>query len=227
MTKIKKYWILGLLLLLAILPIIMNKLILCPPVWEFVGESKDWLAFWPSYLCAATSAIMIAFTAKTLKSNDMLLANNIEQLNELKKQWEQEHKPDISVTFFKFEEGGYIRIMNISKVEIKSLSIQITEQPGASVKDQIYKYDEYKKEVESLCLDIEPNGVRNIIISEYFHYEIDPNDYIALHLSFNSKYEKDVKVFFNCSYYIGNANIERKRITQLDNISSAIKAIRK
>jgi len=157
----------------------------------------------------------------------MLLANNIEQLNELKKQWEQEHKPDISVTFFKFEEGGYIRIMNISKVEIKSLSIQITEQPGASVKDQIYKYDEYKKEVESLCLDIEPNGVRNIIISEYFHYEIDPNDYIALHLSFNSKYEKDVKVFFNCSYYIGNANIERKRITQLDNISSAIKAIRK
>lgn len=226
MYVIKKYWIWGLLLLLLILPFIINRLILCPPIWEFVGESKDWLAFWPSYLCAATSAIMIAFTAKTLKSNDMLLANNIEQLNELKKQWEQEHKPDVSVTFSKFDEEGYIRIMNISKVEIKSLSIHITEQPGKSILDRIYKYETFKKEVESLCLDIEPNGVRNIIISSYLHFEIDPDDYIALHLSFNSKYEKDVKLYFNCRYLIGNSYIERKRITQLENINSAIKAIK-
>lgn len=223
---LKKYWPFILLLFMIAIPFIINGLILIPSKGEYVGEPKDWLAFWPSYLCAAASAIMIAFTAKTLKNNDMLLANNIEQLNELKKQWEQEHKPDISVTFFKFEEGGYIRIMNISKVEIKSLTLQITEQPGASIKDQIYKYDVFKREVESLCLDIEPNGVRNIILSEYLHYEINPNDYIALHLSFNLKYEKDVKIFLNSRYHIGNTNIERKRITQLDNISSAIKAIK-
>lgn len=224
--KLKKYWPWLLLILLVALPFIINIFILIPSIWEYVGEPKDWLAFWPSYLCAATSAIMIAYTAKSLKSNDKLLANNIEQLNELKRQWEYEHKPDVSASFFQFENGGYLRIMNISKVEIRSLSIQITEEPGESIMEQIYKFDVFKKEVESLCLDIEPNGVRNIIISESLYYEINPNDYMALRFSFNNEYEKSVKIYFNSRYFIGNSNIERKHISQLENINSAIKAIK-
>ena len=219
---LKKYWLFLLLLFSVAIPFIINGLILIPSKWEYVGEPKDWLAFWPSYLCAAASAVMIAFTARSLKSNDKLLTNNIEQLNELKRQWWEEHKPDVSATFSMFENGGYIRIMNISKVEIKSLSIKITEDPGESIMEQIYKYDRFKKEVESLCLDIEPNGVRNIVVTELLHYEINPNDYIALHLSFNTKFKKDVKIHFNSRYFIGNANIERQRITQLANISSSI-----
>lgn len=223
---LKKYWLFLLLLFSVAIPFIINGLILIPSKWEYVGEPKDWLAFWPSYLCAAASAVMIAFTARSLKSNDKLLTNNIEQLNELKRQWWEEHKPDVSATFSMFENGGYIRIMNISKVEIKSLSIKITEDPGESIMEQIYKYDRFKKEVESLCLDIEPNGVRNIVVTELLHYEINPNDYIALHLSFNTKFKKDVKIHFNSRYFIGNANIERQRITQLANISSSITAIK-
>ena len=223
---LKKCWPFFLLLFMVAIPFIINRLILIPSIWEYVGEPKDWLAFWPSYLCAAASAVMIAFTAISLKSNDKLLANNIEQLNELKRQWRQEHEPDVSATFFMFEKGGYIRIMNISKVEIRSLSIKIIEDPGISIKEQIYKYDIFKKDVESLCLDIEPNGVRNIIVSESLYYEINPNDFISLHFSYNSHYEKDVKIYFNRSYFIGNTNIEKKRIDQLENINKAIKAIK-
>ena len=228
---VKKYWPFLLLLFTVAIPFIINGLILIPSKWEYVGEPKDWLVFWPSYLCAATSAVMIAFTARSLKSNDKLLANNIEQLNELKRQWLEEHTPDVSATFSMFENGGYIRIMNISKVEIRSLSIKITEDPGESIMERIYKYDRFKEEVESLCLDIEPNGVRNIVVTETLHYEINPNDYIALHLSFNpnplgTKFEKDVQIYFNSSYFVDNANIEMKQITQLANINSSIKAIK-
>ena len=65
------------LAILAI-PIILNFVIQLPAIFPVVGEPVNWLMFWATYLGAATSFLMIVYTALTLKQNK-------EQLDELKR----------------------------------------------------------------------------------------------------------------------------------------------
>ena len=116
--RIKKwYWILIIIFSVIVLPFIFNKLILNERYWDVVGEGKDWLMFWPSYLSAIASAVMIGYTATTLK-------NNKEQLDELKRQWDEEHTPKVSVSFNFIKPYAYLRFDNISNVEVKEQSFK-------------------------------------------------------------------------------------------------------
>ena len=60
--------IVGVALIFAI-PIIINRLILLPKSFSFVGEGVDWLMFWGSYLGAAISAA-IAFIILHIQRKD-------------------------------------------------------------------------------------------------------------------------------------------------------------
>ena len=185
------HWMLFILFWLLVFPYILNKLILIDRYWNIVGGPKEWLAFWPSYLSALASAVMIAYTAMTLK-------NNKEQLDELKRQWEEEHKPNVSVSFNIMNSVGAFRIVNTSVVEVKELSI-IAEfyHDGQKVEYATFP------ELTTLKIKIEPKGIRNVRILDLAFKEHN-TDYFILQLNYNGQKQEPIKVFCNQIYTIGD-----------------------
>lgn len=185
------HWMLFILFWLLVFPYILNKLILIDRYWNIVGGPKEWLAFWPSYLSALASAVMIAYTAMTLK-------NNKEQLDELKRQWEEEHKPNVSVSFNIMNSVGAFRIVNTSVVEVKELSI-IAEfyHDGQKVEYATFP------ELTTLKINIEPKGIRNVRILDLAFKEHN-TDYFILQLNYNGQKQEPIKVFCNQIYTIGD-----------------------
>ena len=186
------HWILFILFWLLVFPYILNKLILSDSCWTVVGGPKEWLAFWPSYLSALASAVMIAYTAMTLK-------NNKSQLDELKRQWEEEHKPNVSVSFCQLGKVAYLRIVNTSIVEVRNLQI----------KGKFFAGEEESKFfnmgiLERFKIDIEPNGIRNIVL----HNDIEPLTdffYFTLELRYDGiEIPKKIKVYCNNVYMVGD-----------------------
>ena len=184
-------WMLFILFCLLVFPYILNKLILIDRYWNIVGGPKEWLVFWPSYLSALASAVMIAYTAMTLK-------NNKEQLDELKRQWEEEHKPNVSVSFNIMNSVGAFRIVNTSVVEVKELSI-IAEfyHDGQKVEYATFP------ELTTLKINIEPKGIRNVRILDLAFKEHN-TDYFILQLNYNGQIQEPIKVFSNQIYTIGD-----------------------
>ena len=73
-------WKLVLIVVFIVLfPLILNFILQFPPSFDVVGDSVVWLEFWPTYLSAAASFIMIFLTYKMLRQNQM-------QMNEMKAQ---------------------------------------------------------------------------------------------------------------------------------------------
>jgi len=176
---------------LLVFPYILNKLILIDSYWTIVGGPKEWLAFWPSYLSALASAVMIAYTAMTLK-------NNKEQLDELKRQWEEEHKPNVSVSFNIMNSLGAFRIVNTSVVEVKELSIIAEFYHDGQIVENVTL-----PELTTLKINIEPKGIRNVRILNLAFKEHN-TDYFILHLNYNGQIQEPIKVFCNHIYTIGD-----------------------
>lgn len=69
-NKLKNTVIIGTsILIIALIPAIINSLILQPSRFKFVGTSVDWLMFWGSYLGAVISA-SVAFIILHIQRND-------------------------------------------------------------------------------------------------------------------------------------------------------------
>ena len=157
-------------------PFVLNWLVMIRANFTVAGTPETWIAFWPSYLSAIASFGMIALTVITLSYNNKTLSNNIEQLNELKRQWEEEHKPNIVVSYNMIDNVAYLRLVNTSKTEIRNLTIS----GDFYVDGQNNNYFDLTI-LNQFNIDIEPNGIRNIII----HPNIVPisnNCYFILHL---------------------------------------------
>lgn len=167
--------------------------------WEIVGEPKDWLLFWPSYLSALASTVMIGYTAMTLKSNE-------DQLDELKRQWEDEHKPNVSVSFNLIGSVGYLRVVNTSVVEVKDLFIEAEfYQNGEKIEGATFPV------LKTLKINIEPKGIRNIVINDRIR-ELPNNEFFILRMNYNGETKEPIKVFCNQVYSIGDDIIWREMI---------------
>ena len=189
--KMKKlYLLITLVILLLLIPFILNFLISQPTFFNVVGEPVDWLHFWATYLGAAASFLMIAFTALALKHNK-------EQLEELKRQWQEEHKPNISLTFNQLGNVAYLRVVNTSIVEIRDLKIS-GDFYVEGRKNTLFDMNV----LEQFDIDIEPHGIRNIVL----HNNIVPltqNCYFILHITYNGE-NKTQKIYCNNYYSVGD-----------------------
>lgn len=88
-------------------PFALNCLVMQHTSYSVAGKPETWIAFWPSYLSAIASFGMIVLTAITLLFNNEILKNNKEQLDEMKRQWDKEHKPDISISYNMIDNVSY------------------------------------------------------------------------------------------------------------------------
>jgi hypothetical protein len=195
-----------------VFPFLLNWLVMIKTSFPVAGSPDTWIAFWPSYLSAIASFGMIALTILTLYYNNKTLSNNIEQLKELKRQWEEEHKPNLVVSYNMIDNVAYLRLVNTSKAEIRNLTIS-----GDFYLDgQKNGYFDLTI-LNQFNIDIEPNGIRNIII----HPNIVPisnNCYFILHLKSDNMEEKEEKVYCNDVYTIGDDIIWGKMINAINRI---------
>lgn len=106
---------------ILLLPIILNWVMCWPQIAPYVGEAKDWLAFWGNYLSAAVAAIMIIFTYYSLK-------NNKETLNEMKREWEEERKARLLVSIVANDWLFMIRIENIGKLPAYNIQMGFNQE---------------------------------------------------------------------------------------------------
>ena len=68
----------GLIFLIIVVPLTLNRLILSERKFDIVGESTDWLQFWPVYLSAVGTIAMTIATFCTLKASKKQMASMIE-----------------------------------------------------------------------------------------------------------------------------------------------------
>ena len=85
--------VIGLLVFFVVIYLIprtINCLILKPATFKIVGDGTHWLSFWGSYLATIASFVMAFLTWQSLRQNK-------KQLQEMKNQWENEHRPYVEV----------------------------------------------------------------------------------------------------------------------------------
>lgn len=204
------------ILITSIIASVINWLILRPRLFDIVGEGKDWLLFWSSFLSAIASFAMVFITWKTLRQNK-------EQVDVLKYQWREEHTPRVSASLITCDRKCYIRIKNISNVLISNLMIKITHDPEPEVQKSILNYNQFKKKLEEVQLSIEPNGEKDFILIYSLYPDANYPGFIGLTLYYNNDHKDEFKLYINEMTLISE-KIERSEFfAKLDKISEEIR----
>ena len=151
---LKEYW--WILLVLVILPALLNLCYFIPALNEILEEPKKWTVFWGTYLSAIASFAMVFTTWKTLEQNR-------EQLNLMKKQWEDEHRPllDIYIVKEDFLQKGYtIEILNIGNSPAINIGCTFDDALLKGIKDEEAK-DKLNQFIGNVQLSLLPNEARS------------------------------------------------------------------
>lgn len=205
----------AIVMLIIIVPLLINYFVQRPACFPIVGDPINWLMFWPTYLGAAASFLMVLITYLTLEQNK-------KQLDVLKKQWDEEHKPLLSAHLFGFEQFFYIRIKNISKVAINNISISVVHDP----QEPILNYNSWKMKLSSTLFHIEPFDYIDIELPASFYRDgLYGGDYLGLAL----KYQEEpiqVNLYFDEATIYQYRFEEQALINKIDNISKSIDTLK-
>lgn len=177
-------------LLIVLIPFGINILVSLhiPEQWNFpiVGTEVDWLHFWASYLGATASFIMIVYTGMSLRQNHY-------QLEEIKRQWHEEHRPRLTFSIVDIDGLLMIKVMNIGKEVaynirlnfpadfIDSLIVQNIREMYNKLNNQSFVLQPNMSKFFYLSPDWSDDGVHNFIktneavTSDQFHKWLDEN----------------------------------------------------
>lgn len=122
-------------IIILIIPLIINKVILLPAMFDVVGEGTDWLSFWGAYLgsiISAAVAFIILYIQK--RENDKQNETNRQlQYNILKYQQEQSYLNDFIVISSKL-------IAIINPLEIKTICKNLRPDNVIQIENEILTY---------------------------------------------------------------------------------------
>lgn len=154
---LKKYWVIFLMIALLI-PIMLNFILLIPAFTNIVGTKTDWLEFWGTYLSAIASFAMVFITWKTLEQNR-------EQLDEIKRQWDEQNKPKVFCSLEKDNSDILLVIYNASSNVATDVRVSIVNK---EVKENTI-FIKYMKLLENTLFTISPlqRKVVNLYLMAY------------------------------------------------------------
>lgn len=203
MDIIKKYWW-CFLLALVFVPICLNFILLIPAFTPVVGDNANWLSFLGTLIGALASFAMIFFTAKTLEQNR-------EQLNELKRQWDEEHTPSLSCQLIPYSDHFMLQVLNTSNVTAHDVSIKLS----TTIQRDIYLFDKLCNFLNKQTFTLPPREsiYFDIMISLYKDIEQLPDGYIDVTLSLKLNEVGTFKVYPKhyafCTAKIGNPSLHK------------------
>ena len=162
---LKKYWwtliVIAIVIFLLFLPAFINWCYTKPAWHEILEIPKKWTVFWGTYLSAIASFAMVLITWKTLE--------------QMKKQWEDEHRPLLEFYFIKgtlpmdkdkyHVEGHKIEVLNIGKSPATELNFSISQEIINCAKDSAAK-EALSKIGSDIQLSLLPNEARRFTICE-------------------------------------------------------------
>lgn len=149
---LRKYW--WTLLLLIALPALINLCYFFPALNAIFEEPKAWTIFWGTYFSAIASFLMVLITYKTLE--------------QMKKQWDDEHQPQLELYFIKGTDiikGYRIEILNIGKSPAKDIYFDIDSELLNGIKDENI-IEAWKEIGHHNMLSILPNEARCFSLCE-------------------------------------------------------------
>lgn len=213
----RKYW--WVLVIMLIIPVLINIMVLIPVPGNWVaGRPNDWIHFWASYLGAVASFMMVWYTSRALKQNNM-------QLDVIKQQWEAEHTPEIFATLIRSKDKGFIRIMNVSNISIKNLKIEITQDPEENIQTSMVNYDLFKANIRNSTFAIEPHGKIDIVFIQRLYLDEKYTGTITLKFTFNEGFENIVTIPFEQMLLVDSEIVHNDYRNHLEDISSSLKTL--
>lgn len=210
----KKQIIIGVIILIALilLPFAINFLIQMPAKFDVVGEPENWLMFWPTYISAAASFFMIYVTYLSLKQNR-------KQLDEMKRQWDAEHKPEIVAYMTIHENYYYVCIKNTSRVPIHNIKVSITHVPTKGI---LPSKEYFYNKIDNASFAIEAGGCR--YINTYALETCSPvqEDFLGLQFTYADNIMYKVDLPFKEGSIIKDCLSSKQMRTDLHNISTEL-----
>lgn len=236
---LNKYSVQIFIIAIIITPIIINCGIRQPASFEFVGKDTDWLDFWVTYISAIASFAMVLITWRTLKQNDKLLQQNEDQLNELKRQWDEENRPRLEFYFVKNEilsKGEFIEILNIGKRVAYDIKIYLDESVIALASNEEIKSSlnnignscslllHYESFIICLC----KSKIGDKMKPEYTigHEVVEENEYNKFQKAISSMKSISITGKYNDKYKISTKiypNIKKNRYKEVSTTISEIR----
>lgn len=176
MESKKRYlWIIIIVVFLCILPLLINLCYLYETNYCILHAPSSWATFWATYIAAIASFAMVFMTWQTLK-------HNRQQLDELKRQWNEEHTPYLSCQLIKADGYFKLRIFNSTDVTATNVRISITNYTNEK---EIFKFSELKEFLANQLFIIPPKESLcfKIWITPYPEVENLPSGYIEVKLN--------------------------------------------
>ena len=171
------------------LPVLINYCYEWETDCKVLQLPTPWAIFWATYLAAIASFTMVFVTWLTLKQNK-------NQLDELKRQWEEQNKPILSCSLAKSSSEILIELHNSSQVSAHNVKVKLTNKTD---KD-ILRFNETFKLLDDITFVIPPFSKKQIPI--YITPYIDGNysGYILVNLSYSGRCE-------NFELYLAEINL--------------------
>lgn len=105
---------------LIILPLFINYCYTLETDYSILYQPSAWTVFWATYLSAIASFAMVFVTWKTLKQNS-------QQLNELKRQWEEDNRPRIYPRIIVYNKAFFLELFNSGRTDAFDVDININQ----------------------------------------------------------------------------------------------------
>ncbi len=137
--------------------------------YTIIKDNSAWISSLITYIGAIASFGMIIITWITLKTskrqNDAILRQNNDQLNELKKQWEQEQRPNIIFYTQYIGYGSYFLIMkNVGKSIANNIIFSIDETFLDCITDSTTK--DYLNKIGKEPIQLFPQQYKKFIFAQ-------------------------------------------------------------
>lgn len=187
--KHHKFVVFILIIFLLFLPLIINWLYKWETDCKLLQSPSSWATFWATYLAAIASFAMVFITWLTLRQNK-------NQLDELKRQWDEQNKPIVSCTLAKSSSEILIELHNSSQVSAHNVKVKLSNKTD----EDIFRFDETCRLLDDITFVIPPFSKKQIPI--YITPYIDGNytGYILVNLSYSGRSE-------NFELYLAEINL--------------------
>lgn len=174
----KKCRVLIIVFVLLLLPLFINYCYSWGTDCSILHKPSAWATFWATYLAAIASFAMVFVTRETLKQNS-------QQLDELRRQWEEDHKPRIYPRIIIYNKAYFLEFFNSGNTDAFNVCININQtfidnlpekskslikdwinspffvKAGASVYAFVGWCDEISKKWRNLDFNLEIDGTYN------------------------------------------------------------------
>lgn len=159
--KYSRFFIL-LFILFFVIPLGINLLVGLPKElipFHIVGDDISWLGFWASYLSAAATLIMVIFTWLTLKQNS-------QQLEELKRQWSEDHRARLSFSIVSKQGLFMLKIANVGRETAYNIRLTFSDEYIESLLADSTK--EIYRKLNGKSFSIEPSTNKYFYLSPIY-----------------------------------------------------------